>query len=191
MDKAFRHSLWLPSASAYLRFQHKIATHLRPSCLSSPLLSAIRQRYPKPLAIRHPSQVASHWPSHLCFHHDLFHLLWDRSRLSSALPSTRSNFKPSVSQLDVARLVRTSVAISLEIGWAKNIAALLAIAQGWPGFPKPVFNWSFYDDMTSAMGLTAAHNITQSSHSLLLLVPLVPEGSLAICYTIQAPKSGK
>eukprot|EP00956_Cyclotella_meneghiniana_P014818 scaffold22360_cov50-Cyclotella_meneghiniana.AAC.1 len=41
------------------------------------------------------------------------------------------------------------------------------------------------------MSLTVAHDITQSSHSLILLVPLVPEGSLAIWYTIQAPKSGK
>ena len=30
--------------------------------------------------------------------------------------------------------------------------------------------------MPSAMSLTVAHNITQSSHSLILLVPLVPEG---------------
>ena len=63
----------------------------------------------------------------------------------------------------------------LQVG-PKVLHSLQLLAQGWPGFPKPVFNWSFTVIMTNAMSLTVAHNITQSSHSLILLVPLVPGG---------------
>eukprot|EP00956_Cyclotella_meneghiniana_P015570 scaffold23929_cov30-Cyclotella_meneghiniana.AAC.1 len=131
-------------------FQNQACHTPAANCLSSPLLSAIRQRYSKPLAIRHPIQVASHWSSHHCFHHGLFHRLRALGSAAHYLQRVLSSSR-RFSQLDVARLVRTSVAISLEIGKSP---------------------WG--SDMTSAMGLTAAHNITQSSHSLLLLVPLVP-----------------